>query len=137
MATLPWYTIRAGARTAAARAAPRAARLPPRARRIVGPGVGIEAGGADGARNFLMSWRDGETFCGVFPENRGECGAWGQISGETPGPRGGTPPEAPLTPYLPPPLPRGAPQSPPLIILHPLTAPADQLITGCRQLGPR
>ena len=60
MATLPWNTIRAGARTAAARAAPRAARLPPRARRIVGiPGVGIEEQEeltAQAGNHFLMSW---------------------------------------------------------------------------------
>ena len=35
----------------------------------------------------------------------GEGRAGGQRSGEKPGPRAGTPPEAPLTPYLPPPLP--------------------------------
>ena len=37
--------------------------------------------------------------------NRGEGGARGLRSGENPGPRAGTPPEAPLTPCLPAPLP--------------------------------
>ena len=48
----------------------------------------------------------------------GEGRARGQRSGETPRPRGGTPPEAPLTPCLPAPLPRGAPHSPPLFTLR-------------------
>ena len=41
----------------------------------------------------------------------------GRDLGGKPGPRAETPPEAPLTPCLPPPLPRGAPHSPPLFTL--------------------
>ena len=42
----------------------------------------------------------------------------GRDLGEQPGPRAGSPPEAPLMPCLPAPLPRGAPHSPPPITLR-------------------
>ena len=74
------------------------------------PGGG---GGAWGARTS-------STFWGGFRrvKTRGECGAWGQRSGETPGPRGwnasrGTPDAVTSAP----PSSRGAPHSPPAV--HP------------------
>ena len=76
-----------------------------------GPGRAVKGPGSPAPERprTAQPWRPSRRLeCFRRVKTGGEWRARGQTSGEKPGPRAGTPPEAPRTPCLPPPLPREA-----------------------------